>query len=165
MNEWTNERTNKRTNGSNCGDERNSNKRMKTSLGKKRAHFDNGFVYGGQRYLRGSVGIWRAIAAGSPRKARTLTCANQHKPSANNARIYRFVPLGTFISPSLFLIFPLNYAVLLRSASITTRSYIIVLVWLCASMLFITLQLKIYEWSRSRLYSVETSRWGIREYR
>lgn len=44
--------------GSNCRDERNSNKRMKTSPDKKRAHFDNGFVYGDQRYLRDSVGIW-----------------------------------------------------------------------------------------------------------
>jgi len=51
------ERTNGPRNGSNCGDERNSNKRMKTSPGKKRAHFDNGLVYENQRYLRGSVGF------------------------------------------------------------------------------------------------------------
>jgi len=101
-NGWMSERTNGPRNGSNCGDERNSNKRMKTSPGKKRAHFDNGLVYGNQRYLRGSVGIWWAIAAGSSWKARTLTCVtNWHTRSANNAHVYRFVPVGTF--SSLFL--------------------------------------------------------------
>lgn len=112
--EGANERTNERT-GVTAGmkeERRNSNKRMKTSLGKKRAHFDNGFVYEGQRYLRGSVGIWWAIAAGSPRKARTLTCANQHTQNANNVSIYSidFVPVDTFIS-FFFLIFSLNHAV------------------------------------------------------
>lgn len=45
--------------GNNCGQERNSNKRVETGSRKKWAHFDNGFLHGSQRL---AVKLYRDLA-------------------------------------------------------------------------------------------------------